>query len=334
MKRSRLCSISCGFSFKISVASETSKEESLGLCAFQFISSVFVWIRNFLSRLNLSATSSASSYLEILVAPARWITPVICLVATSINILDRFGKDLLRTFELIEDRNYRKEYDNYHANPKQRERNAARLRARRLMVKRGKVKVFDKKDVHHKDNDPTNNDLSNLSVTTQKYNRTEPRLRDEAAPTNATGAAIVGTSGTPGEVAMRLFKTKKKKRKIGIVIKKKKDDEEDEVKEDVDTLNVVPDTITPDSTFASMPVFKVNSADFAKCKFGKSKFARWAKHIDTNSKMGKRIYNYAKNNPKKSIIVQHEKSGHMLYLRKYSKSDGSKSGIMVKKKEK
>jgi len=39
-------------------------------------------------------------------------------------------------------RNYRKEYDNYHASPEQRQRNAARLRARRLMVKKGKVKVF------------------------------------------------------------------------------------------------------------------------------------------------------------------------------------------------
>ena len=38
-----------------------------------------------------------------------------------------------------EDRNYRKEYDNYHAKPEQREKNAARLRARRLMVKKGKV---------------------------------------------------------------------------------------------------------------------------------------------------------------------------------------------------
>jgi len=241
------------------------------------------------------------------------------------NILDRLGKDLLRTFELIEDRNYRKEYDNYHSKPEQRKRNAGRLRARRLMVKKGKVKAFDKKDVNHKDNDPTNNDLSNLSVTTQKYNRTEPRLRDEAAPTNATGSAITGTSGTPGEVAALLFKRKRKK--------KKKDKEKDKVKEDVDTLNVVPDTITPDSTFASMPVFKVNSAEFAKCKFGKTKFSRWARHIDTNSKMGKRIYNYAKKNPKKSIIVQNEKSGHMLYLRKYSKSDGSKSGIMVRKEK-
>ena len=93
-------------------------------------------------------------------------------------------------------------------------------------------------------------------------------------------------------------------------------------------------TIEPDATFASMPVFKVNGADFAKCKFGKSKFARWAQHIDVSSKAGKKIYAYAKKNPNKSIIVQHETSGHMLYLRKYSKTDGGKSGIMVKKGKK
>jgi hypothetical protein len=76
-------------------------------------------------------------------------------------------------------RNYRKEYDNYHAKPEQRERNAARLRARRLMVKSGKVEKFDKMDVHHKDNDPLNNEEDNLEVTTQSWNRTEPRLRKE-----------------------------------------------------------------------------------------------------------------------------------------------------------
>ena len=33
------------------------------------------------------------------------------------------------------------------------------------------------KDVHHKDNNPMNNDKSNLSVVSQNYNRKEPRLR-------------------------------------------------------------------------------------------------------------------------------------------------------------
>jgi len=81
--------------------------------------------------------------------------------------------------EIEETRNYRKEYDNYHSQPEQRERNAARLRARRQMEKAGKVEKFDKKDVHHKDNNPLNNEKDNLAVTTQNWNRSEPRLRKE-----------------------------------------------------------------------------------------------------------------------------------------------------------
>ena len=34
------------------------------------------------------------------------------------------------------------------------------------------------KDVHHKDNNPENNDKSNLSIVSQNYNRKEPRLRE------------------------------------------------------------------------------------------------------------------------------------------------------------
>jgi len=93
--------------------------------------------------------------------------------------LDPKGKIL--SFESVEEeRNYRKEYDNYHAQPEQRERNAARLRARRQMEKAGKVEKFDKMDVHHKDNNPLNNKEDNLAVTTQTWNRTEPRLRGRA----------------------------------------------------------------------------------------------------------------------------------------------------------
>ena len=160
-----------------------------------------------------------------------------------------------------EDRDYRKEYDNYHAQPEQRKKNAARLRARRLMVKKGKAKKNDKMDVHHKDNNPLNNDPKNLSIVTQKYNRTEPRRRDE---------------------------------------------------------DVELPTPTPDDTFASMPVFKVNQDDFLRCQDGKKKHAHWNKHIDTESDYGKKIHGYAKKNPKSSIIVQDDKTGHMVYLKKYS----------------
>ena len=38
----------------------------------------------------------------------------------------------------------------------------------------------------------------------------------------------------------------------------------------------------------------------------------------TDSDQGKRIHTYAKKNPKQSIIVQDDKTGHMVYLKKYS----------------
>ena len=71
-------------------------------------------------------------------------------------------------------RNYRKEYDNYHSRPEQKIRRAARNAAR------ARFKDADpNKDVHHKDNNPLNNDKNNLSLVTQHYNRREPRLREE-----------------------------------------------------------------------------------------------------------------------------------------------------------
>ena len=172
--------------------------------------------------------------------------------------------------------------------------------------------------------------------------------KNEDAPANATGAAVVGT----GDDA-QAWKKKKKKKKKDMYDGKTMDQLHDLIKQgksadeiaklmklDKNTIqalmeeDIVAAPVQPDSTFASMPVFKVNNADFAKCKFGKSKFARWAQHIDVSSKTGKKIYAYAKKNPNKSIIVQHETSGHMLYLRKYSKTNGAKSGIMVKKGKK
>ena len=145
---------------------------------------------------------------------------------------------------------------------------------------------------------------------------------------NATGPNVPGT----GSDVATWKKNKKKKKKVKSKYKDKKDTTWESAQESVETAEVpVP---TPDATFASMPVFKVPETDFMKCKFGKSKFSRWSRHIDTESEKGKQIYAYAKKNPKKSIIVQHEKNGYMLYLRKYSKTDGGKSGIMVKKGDK
>lgn len=175
--------------------------------------------------------------------------------------------------------------------------------------------------------------------------------KNEDVPANATGSAVVGTGDDVANWKEKKRKKKKKKKpmydgkamdQLHDLIKQGKSADEIAklMKLDKDTIQALMEEdsvvapIQPDTTFASMPVFKVNDNDFSKCKFGKDKFARWSKHIDVNSESGRRIYAYAKKNPNKSIIVQHEKSGYMLYLRKYSKTDGAKSGIMVTKGKK
>ena len=65
-----------------------------------------------------------------------------------------------------------------------KKRRAQRNNARNaIKTKYKKSKVLDETDlddmdVHHKDGDTANNDISNLSVTTIRYNRREPRLRE------------------------------------------------------------------------------------------------------------------------------------------------------------
>ena len=74
---------------------------------------------------------------------------------------------------LKEKRNYRKEYDNYHSKPEQRKNRAGRVKARRLMMKLGKVRKGDGKDVDHKDSNPKNNGKHNLRVRDKSSNRAD-----------------------------------------------------------------------------------------------------------------------------------------------------------------
>lgn len=77
--------------------------------------------------------------------------------------------------DVEEDRDYKKEYENYHSKPEQIKRRQKRNEARRSLKNFKNIKG---KDVHHKDNNPMNNDKSNLSIVSQNYNRKEPRLRE------------------------------------------------------------------------------------------------------------------------------------------------------------
>ena len=76
----------------------------------------------------------------------------------------------------LEERNYAKEYANYHSKPEQIANRSSRNKARRIMAKENDV---DGMDVGHADNNPLNNDPANLRIENPSDNRREPRMRNE-----------------------------------------------------------------------------------------------------------------------------------------------------------
>lgn len=68
-------------------------------------------------------------------------------------------------------RDYKKEYRDYHGKPEQRKRRSNRVLSRRKMIKAGKAKKGDGKDVDHKDRNPANRAFSNLRLQSKKKNR-------------------------------------------------------------------------------------------------------------------------------------------------------------------
>jgi len=76
----------------------------------------------------------------------------------------------------LDERNYAKEYANYHSKPEQIANRSSRNKARRIMAKENDV---DGMDVGHADNNPLNNDPANLRIENPSDNRREPRMRSE-----------------------------------------------------------------------------------------------------------------------------------------------------------
>ena len=89
--------------------------------------------------------------------------------------IDKYEKKGYKIIEGLDERNYAKEYANYQAKPEQIVRRSSRNKARSIMGDKTKIGM----DVGHVDNDPMNNDLSNLRNEDPSENRREPRLRNE-----------------------------------------------------------------------------------------------------------------------------------------------------------
>ena len=108
---------------------------------------------------------------------------------------------------------------------------------------------------------------------------------DEDAPANSMGGGFASSQvGEPGAFAGHHDpKAKKKRRK---------------------------------DRFANCEVFKVDSKTYQACKAGKGKGARWSKHLNVESDLGKKIRSYSYKNPNRGIVLQDEETGDMMYLRR------------------
>lgn len=65
----------------------------------------------------------------------------------------------------------------YNSKPEQVKRRMARNRARAEMIREGKAKKGDGKDVAHKNGNPHDNKRSNLTMQSKRQNRSYPRTK-------------------------------------------------------------------------------------------------------------------------------------------------------------
>lgn len=69
------------------------------------------------------------------------------------------------------ERNYAKEYANYHSTAKQRKRRSNRNKARRLMIKKHGAAAVAGRDVDHINRNANDNSLNNLRIASIRQNR-------------------------------------------------------------------------------------------------------------------------------------------------------------------
>jgi len=74
-------------------------------------------------------------------------------------------------------RNYGSEYKRYQKQSTQKKNRASRNAARTLLMKQGKVKKGDGKDVAHRNGNPRDNRPKNLAVSSKRANRSFRRTR-------------------------------------------------------------------------------------------------------------------------------------------------------------
>lgn len=68
--------------------------------------------------------------------------------------------------------------------------------------------------------------------------------------------------------------------------------------------------------------FMVGTSTFRRFETGRAKFSKWSKYLDLTKDTERQVYEYAKKNPKSSVILQDEETGALRAIRRTCK-DGS-----------
>jgi len=67
-------------------------------------------------------------------------------------------------------------------------------------------------------------------------------------------------------------------------------------------------------SFAGQTVFEVDDERFHKARLGKKKYIKYEEYVG-NDDLGEEIRQYGRANPGRPIILQHEGTGAMMYLK-------------------
>jgi len=167
-----------------------------------------------------------------------------------------------------EERNYRKEYDNYQGKPEQIKRRSSRNKARRVMGD----DCEEGKDVGHKDNNPMNNKKSNLRNEDPSKNRREPRLRKQ--DTKVVNAEAVTAGDGSGAVNLQ------KDKPLGCF------------------------TAPCGTAFGSNYWTAPDSDTYNNVRLGRRKHQRWDSFVGKTD-WARGVSAYAKKNPKGGMLMKH-----------------------------
>jgi len=97
----------------------------------------------------------------------------------------------LQVKDIMDGRDYKQEYANFHGKPEQRAKRSKRVLARREMVKQGRATKGDGKDVDHADGNANNNSPKNLRMMSVAANRSRNNNKNVKEEHGA------GDEGTP-----------------------------------------------------------------------------------------------------------------------------------------